>query len=195
MVSPVPVSGVASCTGDAGQESQRMPHGALHMYAFGGILIRMLKITVAGCTGYAGGEVLRLLLGREDIEIGALTAGGSAGSRFGELQPHLTPLADRVVAPTDPEVLAGHDVVFLGLPHGASAAVAEHLGEDSLVVDLGADFRLRDERGSCERRETGLAGLLAGAVRRGCAQVGSRVFCGIQPKLLCLRETLRSIFE
>lgn len=115
------------------------------MYAYSGILIRMLKIAVAGCTGYAGGEVLRLLLGREDIEIGALTAGGSAGSRFGELQPHLTPLADRVVAPTDPEVLAGHDVVFLGLPHGASAAVAEQLGEDSLVVDLGADFRLRDE--------------------------------------------------
>ncbi|MDO4784949.1 MAG: N-acetyl-gamma-glutamyl-phosphate reductase [Propionibacteriaceae bacterium] len=105
----------------------------------------MLKIAVAGCTGYAGGEVLRLLLGRDDVEIGAVTAGGSAGSRFGDLQPHLGPLADRVVEETTPEILAGHDVVFLGLPHGASASVAERLGEDTLVVDLGADFRLRDE--------------------------------------------------
>jgi len=104
----------------------------------------VLKIAVAGATGYAGGELLRLLLSHPDVEIGALTAGGNAGSRLGDLQPHLTPLADRIVEATTPEVLAGHDVVFLALPHGASAAVAEALGDEVLVVDCGADFRLSD---------------------------------------------------
>ncbi|MFJ8042261.1 N-acetyl-gamma-glutamyl-phosphate reductase [Kitasatospora sp. NPDC096147] len=103
-----------------------------------------LRVAVAGASGYAGGEVLRLLLGHPEVEIGALTGGSNAGARFGELQPHLLPLADRVLEPTTPETLAGHDVVFLGLPHGQSAAVAEALGEDVLVVDCGADFRLRD---------------------------------------------------
>jgi len=103
-----------------------------------------LRVAVAGASGYAGGEVLRLLLGHPEIEIGALTGGSNAGARFGTLQPHLLPLADRVLEPTTPEVLAGHDIVFLGLPHGQSAAVAEALGEDVLVVDCGADFRLKD---------------------------------------------------
>ncbi|MEW1913619.1 N-acetyl-gamma-glutamyl-phosphate reductase [Kitasatospora sp. NPDC085895] len=102
-----------------------------------------LRVAVAGASGYAGGEVLRLLLGHPGIEIGALTGGSNAGAVFGSLQPHLLPLADRVLEPTTPEVLAGHDVVFLGLPHGQSAAVAEALGEDVLVVDCGADFRLK----------------------------------------------------
>ncbi|MDN5571658.1 MAG: N-acetyl-gamma-glutamyl-phosphate reductase [Propionibacteriaceae bacterium] len=100
------------------------------------------KVAVAGCTGYAGGEVLRLLSVRDDIEIGALTAKASAGSRLGEHHPHLASLADRVVADTTLDHLAGHDVVFLALPHGASAEVAEQLGEDVLVIDAGADFRL-----------------------------------------------------
>lgn len=102
------------------------------------------SVAVAGCTGYAGGEVLRLLLGHPEVTIGALTANSSAGSRLGEHQPHLFPLADRVVLPTTTENLAGHDVVFLALPHGTSAEVAAHLGPDVLVVDAGADFRLRD---------------------------------------------------
>ncbi len=102
------------------------------------------RIAVAGCTGYAGGEILRLLLGRDDIEIGALTAKSSAGSRLGEHQQHLTPLLDRVVRDTTPENLAGHDVVFLALPHGTSAEVAAQLGDDVLVIDAGADFRLED---------------------------------------------------
>lgn len=99
---------------------------------------------MAGASGYAGGEVLRLLLARPDVEIGALTAGGSAGSRLGGHQPHLLELADRVLEETTPEVLAGHDVVFLALPHGHSAALAAQLGEDVVVVDCGADHRLAD---------------------------------------------------
>ncbi len=103
-----------------------------------------VRIAVAGASGYAGGEVLRLLLGRDDVEIGALTGGSNAGEKLGVLQPHLVPLADRVLEPTNADTLAGHDVVFLGLPHGQSAAIAAQLGDDVVVIDCGADFRLTD---------------------------------------------------
>ncbi|MGW2017341.1 N-acetyl-gamma-glutamyl-phosphate reductase [Streptomyces sp. NPDC001927] len=103
-----------------------------------------VRAAVAGASGYAGGELLRLLLAHPHVEIGTLTGHSNAGQRLGGLQPHLLPLADRVLAPTTAEALAGHDVVFLALPHGQSAAVAEQLGPDTLVVDMGADFRLQD---------------------------------------------------
>ncbi|GAA2551574.1 N-acetyl-gamma-glutamyl-phosphate reductase [Mycolicibacterium diernhoferi] len=108
----------------------------------------MTSVAVAGASGYAGGEILRLLLGHPAyadgrLTIGALTAAGSAGSTLGEHHPHLLPLADRVLQPTEAELLAQHDVVFLGLPHGHSAALAEQLG-DTVIIDCGADFRLTD---------------------------------------------------
>ncbi|MFD9895974.1 N-acetyl-gamma-glutamyl-phosphate reductase [Amycolatopsis sp. NPDC059027] len=103
-----------------------------------------VKIAVAGASGYAGGELLRLLLTHPYVEIGALTAASSAGTPLGAHQPHLAPLADRMLAETTPETLAGHDVVFLALPHGHSAEIAARLGPDVLVVDLGADHRLAD---------------------------------------------------
>ncbi|WP_338675526.1 N-acetyl-gamma-glutamyl-phosphate reductase [Streptomyces sp. SCSIO 30461] len=104
----------------------------------------MVRTAVAGASGYAGGELLRLLLTHPAVEIGALTGHSNAGQKLGTVQPHLLPLADRVLEPTTAEVLAGHDVVFLALPHGQSAAVAEQLGDDVLVIDMGADFRLRE---------------------------------------------------
>lgn len=103
-----------------------------------------VRAAVAGASGYAGGEALRLLLAHPEVEVGALTGNSNAGQRLGALQPHLLPLADRVLQETTADVLAGHDVVFLALPHGQSAAVAEQLGPDVLVVDMGADFRLKD---------------------------------------------------
>lgn len=99
---------------------------------------------VAGASGYAGGELLRLLLAHPDVEIGAVTGHSTAGQRLGALQPHLAPLAEREVRPTTADTLKGHDVVFLALPHGQSAAVAAQLGDRTLVVDCGADFRLAD---------------------------------------------------
>ncbi|MGV9677015.1 N-acetyl-gamma-glutamyl-phosphate reductase [Nocardia sp. NPDC003482] len=109
----------------------------------------VLRVAVAGASGYAGGEVLRVLLqhpayrsGR--LEIGALTAGSSAGTPLGQSQPHLLPLAERVLEETTPETLSGHDVVFLGLPHGQSAAIARELPESTVILDCGADFRLTD---------------------------------------------------
>jgi N-acetyl-gamma-glutamyl-phosphate reductase len=103
-----------------------------------------VRAAVAGASGYAGGELLRLLLAHPGVDIGALTAHSSAGQTLGESQPQLAPLAERVLQETTAEALAGHDVVFLALPHGQSAAVAERLGDDVLVIDCGADFRLRD---------------------------------------------------
>jgi len=104
-----------------------------------------VRIAVAGASGYAGGELLRLLLAHPDVEIGALTGASNAGERLGSLQPHLVPLADRVLEPTTTEVLQGHDVVFLALPHGQSAEIANQLGE-TVIIDCGADFRLTDSQ-------------------------------------------------
>ncbi len=102
------------------------------------------SVAVAGASGYAGGEVLRLLLGHPRLEVGAVTGASNAGQPLGSLQPHLLPLADRLLDPTTPETLAGHDAVVLALPHGESAVVAAALGESTVVVDCGADFRLAD---------------------------------------------------
>jgi len=102
------------------------------------------RVAVAGASGYAGGELLRLLLAHPAVEIGALTGASNAGESLGVLQPHLVPLADRVLDETTIEILSGHDVVFLALPHGQSGAVAEQLADDTVVIDCGADFRLTD---------------------------------------------------
>ena len=102
-------------------------------------------VAVSGASGYAGGEALRLLAGHPSVTVGAITAHSNAGERLGALQPHLHALADRVLAETTAEVLAGHDVVILALPHGASGALAAEIAErspDTLVIDAGADHRL-----------------------------------------------------
>ncbi|MBV9143649.1 MAG: N-acetyl-gamma-glutamyl-phosphate reductase, partial [Pseudonocardiales bacterium] len=102
------------------------------------------RVAVAGASGYAGGELLRLMLSHPLIEIGELTAGGNAGSRLGEHHPNLVPLAERILSDTTAQRLAGHDAVFLALPHGHSAALAAELPEDTVVIDCGADHRLVD---------------------------------------------------
>ncbi|HEY5878385.1 MAG TPA: N-acetyl-gamma-glutamyl-phosphate reductase, partial [Nakamurella sp.] len=104
------------------------------------------RVAVAGASGYAGGEVLRLLLAHPQIGIGAVTAHSSVGDRLGVHQPHLLPLADRMLEPTTVEVLSGHDAVILALPHGQSHEVAAQLGADTIVIDCGADHRLEDPK-------------------------------------------------
>src|SRR6476660_7995855 len=113
-------------------------------YAYSCCIVVSMTISVAvsGASGYAGGEVLRLLAGHPDVTIGAITAHSNAGSRLGELQPHLHGLASRILEDTTVDNLAGHDVVFLALPHGASAEIAAKLPEGTVVIDAGADHRL-----------------------------------------------------
>ncbi|MGY1643645.1 N-acetyl-gamma-glutamyl-phosphate reductase [Geodermatophilus sp. SYSU D00703] len=101
-------------------------------------------VGVTGATGYAGGEVCRLLAGHPSLRLAGVHASSSAGRRLGELQPHLLPYADLEVRPSGPADLAGYDVVVLALPHGESAAIAAQLPEDTLVIDCGADHRLND---------------------------------------------------
>ena len=109
----------------------------------------MTSVAVAGASGYAGGEILRLLLGHPGyvdgrLTIGALTAAASAGTTLAEHHPHLLPLGNRVLDATDVAVLEGHDVVFLALPHGHSAALADQLARPaSRPETLPADDRAR----------------------------------------------------
>ncbi|MDP5227889.1 MULTISPECIES: N-acetyl-gamma-glutamyl-phosphate reductase [Arthrobacter] len=103
-----------------------------------------ISVAVSGASGYAGGEVLRLLATHPGVTIGAITAHSNAGARLGSVQPQLHSLGDRILEETSVENLAGHDVVFLALPHGASAAIAAQLPEGTLVIDAGADHRLED---------------------------------------------------
>lgn len=107
-----------------------------------------ITVAIAGASGYAGGEILRLLLAHPayrsgELRIGALTGGSNAGTPMAELMPHLPELGDRVLEETNADTLAGADVVFLGLPHGHSAAIAQQLPDDTIIIDAGADFRLK----------------------------------------------------
>ncbi|HEX5493953.1 MAG TPA: N-acetyl-gamma-glutamyl-phosphate reductase [Mycobacteriales bacterium] len=103
-----------------------------------------LTVAVAGASGYGGGELLRLLDGHPELQVGAVTAHGNVGERLGDLHPQLVTLADRPLVPTSPDTLAGADLVFLALPHGLSGPLAAALPPEQRVVDLGADHRLAD---------------------------------------------------
>jgi len=120
---------------------------------------KQFTVAVAGASGYAGGEFLRLAAKHPNLKIGALTAHSNAGERLGDLHPHLRSLADRVLEPTTAGALAGHDVVVFAVPHGASGDLARQLRDynasvsvealettppDPIFVDVGADHRLVD---------------------------------------------------
>jgi N-acetyl-gamma-glutamyl-phosphate reductase len=102
------------------------------------------SVAVAGASGYAGGELLRLLASHPDFVVTTVTAHSNAGEPLISLQPHLRSLAHLTLVDTTPETLAGHDVVFLALPHGKSGEITAGLPADTLVVDCGADHRLTD---------------------------------------------------
>lgn len=102
-----------------------------------------MTAAVVGASGYAGGELLRLLAAHPDLDVGAVAAASNAGRPLSQLHPHLRTLSDLVLSGPDDPSLAAADVVFLALPHGESAAAAAGLPDNVLVVDLGADFRLR----------------------------------------------------
>src|SRR5215470_289497 len=105
------------------------------------------RVAVAGASGYAGGELLRLLAGHPDLEIGPVTGQGNAGQPVGAVHPHLAALpglAGRRFEALEDSAVGECDLVFLALPHGQSAALAAGLPAGTMVVDLGPDFRLGD---------------------------------------------------
>jgi N-acetyl-gamma-glutamyl-phosphate reductase len=101
-------------------------------------------VSIAGASGYAGGELVRLVGGHPLLELGALAAGGKAGQPVASIHPQLVSLGGRRFVPTDADSLSQADLVLLALPHGESAALVAALPDDLPVVDLGADFRLAD---------------------------------------------------
>ena len=100
------------------------------------------SVAVAGASGYAGGELLRILADHPGFEVRTVTAHQNAGQPLIAHQPHLRSLSHLTLVDTSVESLAGHDVVFLALPHGKSGEIASQLPEQTLVVDCGADHRL-----------------------------------------------------
>jgi N-acetyl-gamma-glutamyl-phosphate reductase len=117
-----------------------------------------VRVAVAGASGYAGGELLRLISGHPDLEIGPVSAGSSVDMPVTDVHPHLPALAGRTFDRADPQLLAAADLVFLALPHEESAALAAALPGDAAVVDLSASFRLADPRAWATYYRTGHAG-------------------------------------
>jgi N-acetyl-gamma-glutamyl-phosphate reductase len=103
-----------------------------------------IRVAVAGASGYAGGELLRLIAGHPDLELGPVTAGANAGAAVTTVHPHLPGLAGLTFGATDPDRLAAADLVFLALHHEESARVAARLPAQVAVIDLSASFRLSD---------------------------------------------------
>ncbi|MGH3253445.1 MAG: hypothetical protein ACRDOI_45520, partial [Trebonia sp.] len=106
-----------------------------------------IRVAVAGASGYAGGELLRLLAGHPDLEIAAVSAGSSAGKPITSIHPNLIghPAFDgKNFETTTAQTLGDAELIFMALPHGESAALAARL-PGARIVDLSADFRLGDE--------------------------------------------------
>ena len=102
-------------------------------------------VAVSGASGYAGGEILRLLADHPDFDVRTVTAHSNAGQPLIAVQPHLRSYTHLTLKHTTAENLAGHDIVFLALPHGASGAIAAQLPAETLVIDCGADHRLESK--------------------------------------------------
>lgn len=104
-----------------------------------------MKVGVVGASGYAGGELLRLLSSHEKFEIIYISAGSNAGEQITAIHPHLLNFNNRKFETTAIEPINNCDLVFLALPHGESAALIAGISTKVKIVDLGADFRLSDE--------------------------------------------------
>jgi N-acetyl-gamma-glutamyl-phosphate reductase len=103
-----------------------------------------MKIGVVGASGYAGGELLRLLSTHDNFELTYISAGSNAGEEITSIHQHLLSFAGRKFEKTDIELINKCDLVFLALPHGESASLIANISQKIKTVDLGADFRLAD---------------------------------------------------
>lgn len=102
------------------------------------------RVAIAGASGYAGGELLRLVSAHADLDVVAVTAHANVGQQVGDVHPQLRSVAGLTFAETTPAALDRADLVFLALPPGDSGPFAAELFREQKVVDLGADHRLVD---------------------------------------------------
>ncbi|WP_373356390.1 N-acetyl-gamma-glutamyl-phosphate reductase [Pseudoroseicyclus sp. CXY001] len=102
------------------------------------------SVAILGASGYTGAELVRLIATHGDLEITALTADRKAGQTMASVYPHLRHLDLPVLTTVEEVDFGAVDLVFCALPHGLSQAIVKTLPESVKVVDLGADFRLRD---------------------------------------------------
>ena len=103
-----------------------------------------MKIGIIGASGYAGGELLRLLAMHPEFEVCTVTAHSNAGEAITTVHPHLTSYTGKTFSAFNPKDFDCCEVIFLALPHGESAGVISSLHSGAKVVDLGADYRLED---------------------------------------------------
>lgn len=103
-----------------------------------------MKVGVVGASGYAGGELLRMLANHPNFEPGYIAAGSSAGEAITSIHSHLSAYSGKKFSETSVAEINNVDLVFLALPHGESAALAKAIDPKVKIVDLGADFRLRN---------------------------------------------------
>jgi N-acetyl-gamma-glutamyl-phosphate reductase len=106
-----------------------------------------MRVAVVGASGYAGGELLRLIAGHPDLDLVLATADSSAGKPVGEVHANLAGrpgLANLVFEPHSAAKAVAAELVFLALPAGQSAPMAIRIAAETAIVDLGPDFRLAD---------------------------------------------------
>ena len=105
-----------------------------------------MKTGVVGASGYAGGELLRLLAIHPEFKVSAITAHANAGEEITSIHPQLRSYSGRKFSAFSPNDISSCELIFLALPHGESAKIIAQLPATSKIVDLGADYRLEDPK-------------------------------------------------
>ena len=126
-----------------------------------------MKIGVVGASGYAGGELLRLLASHPHFEVTAITAHSNAGEQITSVHPQLQSYAGKKFNEFSAADFKNCDLIFLALPHGESAKVIATLPTSAKIVDLGADYRLE----SAEQWSKYYGGDYAGVWTYGLADI------------------------
>ncbi|MBQ4100182.1 MAG: N-acetyl-gamma-glutamyl-phosphate reductase, partial [Oscillospiraceae bacterium] len=107
--------------------------------------MKMKKVGIIGATGYAGVELIRILLSHPEVEIAGISSVSFEGKKISEVYPAFKDIFDNVLTAED-DVIENCDVIFASLPHGLSEKIAKKVdAKGKILIDLGADFRLYDE--------------------------------------------------
>lgn len=106
-----------------------------------------MKVSIIGATGYAGAELLGILLNHPEVEIGPITSESQTGTSIADVYPHLRGIYDKKLSSmVDKDQFADSQAVFIALPHGHAMGIGKDLAEQGIkLIDLGADYRFRDE--------------------------------------------------